>query len=96
MKQVQKILETEVTSTRISPRVKISKTCIIGGPGVIEEGVVLGDFCKIKGPAYLERTSFTVMGSLVRNSILEHNTRVGFNCEIGKSNFAGNDKGFSS
>lgn len=32
------------------------------------------------------------MGSLVRNSILEHNTKIGFNCEIGKSYFAGNDK----
>ena len=32
------------------------------------------------------------MGSLVRNSMLERNTRIGFNCEIGKSYFAGNDK----
>ena len=57
-----------------------------------EEGVVLDDFCKIKGPAYIGRNSFIGMGSLVRSSILEHNTTVGFNCEIGESYFAGNDK----
>ena len=32
------------------------------------------------------------MGSLVRNCMLENKTRIGFNCEIGKSYFAGNDK----
>ncbi|MDN5868431.1 MAG: hypothetical protein L0H55_13685, partial [Candidatus Nitrosocosmicus sp.] len=92
LKSVQKILEREVTSTRISPRVKLSKTSIIEGPCIIEEGVVLDDFCKIKGPAYIGRNSFIGMGSLVRNSILEQNTRIGFNCEISKSYFAGNDK----
>ena len=92
LKSVQKTLEREITSTRISPRVKISKTSIIEGPCIIEEGVVLDDFCKIKGPAYIGRNSFVGMGSLVRNSILEQNTRIGFNCEIGKSYFAGNDK----
>ena len=92
LKTVQKILEGEVTYTRISPRAKISRTSIIEGPCIIEEGVVLDDFCKIKGPVYIGRNSFIEMGSLVRNSILEQNTRIGFNCEIGKSYFAGNDK----
>ena len=92
LKAVQKILDNEVTSTKISSKAKISKTSIIEGPCIIEKGVVIDDFCKIKGPAYIGENSFVGMGSLVRNSMLERNTRIGFNCEIGKSYFAGNDK----
>jgi len=92
LKSIQNILNVEVTSTKISSGAKISKTSIIEGPCVIEEGVVLDDFCKLKGPVYIGKNSFIGMGSLVRNSILEHNTKIGFNCEIGKSYFAGNDK----
>jgi UDP-N-acetylglucosamine diphosphorylase / glucose-1-phosphate thymidylyltransferase / UDP-N-acetylgalactosamine diphosphorylase / glucosamine-1-phosphate N-acetyltransferase / galactosamine-1-phosphate N-acetyltransferase len=92
LKSVQKILNAEVTSTRISPGAKISKTSIIEGPCVIEEGAVLDDFCKLKGPVYDGKNSFVGMGSLVRNCILEQNTKIGFKCEIGKSYFAGNDK----
>ncbi len=92
LKAVQKILDNEVTSTKISSKAKISKTSIIEGPCIIEKGVVIDDFCKIKGPVYIGENSFVGMGSLVRNSMLEHNTRIGFNCEIGKSYFAGNDK----
>jgi acetyltransferase-like isoleucine patch superfamily enzyme len=92
LKSVQTILRIEVTSTRISPKAKISKTSVIDGPCIIEEGVMLDDFCKIKGPAYIGKNSFIGMGSLIRNCILEHNTRIGFNCEIGKSYFAGNDR----
>ena len=32
------------------------------------------------------------MSSLVRNCVLGNNTRIGFNCEIGKTYFAGNTK----
>ncbi len=92
LKSVQKILDNEVTSTKISSKAKISKTSIIEGPCIIEKGVVIDDFCKIKGPTYIGENSFIGMGSLVRNSMLERNTRIGFNCEIGKSYFAGNDK----
>ncbi len=92
LKSMQKILNEKVTSTEISSGAKISKTSVIEGPCIIEEGAVLDDFCKIKGPVYIGKNSFIGMGSLVRNSILEHNTKIGFNCEIGKSYFAGNDK----
>jgi bifunctional UDP-N-acetylglucosamine pyrophosphorylase/glucosamine-1-phosphate N-acetyltransferase len=34
------------------------------------------------------------MGSLVKNSMVEHNTRIGFNSKIERSYFAGNDKIF--
>jgi UDP-N-acetylglucosamine diphosphorylase / glucose-1-phosphate thymidylyltransferase / UDP-N-acetylgalactosamine diphosphorylase / glucosamine-1-phosphate N-acetyltransferase / galactosamine-1-phosphate N-acetyltransferase len=56
LKSMQKILNVEVTTTRISPGVKISKTSIIEGPCVIEEGAVLDDFCKLKGPVYVGKT----------------------------------------
>ena len=92
LKVVQTILENEVTSTKISSKAKISKTSIIEGPCIIEKGVVIDDFCKIKGPVYIGQNSFIGMGSLIRNSVLERNTRIGFNCETGKSYFAGNDK----
>jgi NDP-sugar pyrophosphorylase family protein len=92
LKSMQKILNVEVTSTNISSGAKISKTSIIKGPCVIEEGAVLDDFCKLKGPVYIGKDSFIGMGSLVRNSILEQNTKIGFKCEIGRSYFAGNDK----
>jgi NDP-sugar pyrophosphorylase family protein len=92
LKHMQKVLEMEITQTRISPKSKVSKTSIIEGPCIIEEGAVIDDFCKIKGPAYIGRNSLVGMGSLVRNSVLEQGTRIGFNCEIGKSHFAGGDK----
>jgi NDP-sugar pyrophosphorylase family protein len=92
LKAVNKTLDNEVTSTKISSKSKISKTSIIEGPCIIEKGVVIDDFCKIKGPVYIGENSLIGMGSLVRNSMLERNTRIGFNCEIGKSYFAGNDK----
>ncbi|TVP39720.1 hypothetical protein NARC_130059 [Candidatus Nitrosocosmicus arcticus] len=66
LKSIQKILNVGVTSTKISSRAKISKTSIIEGPCIIEEGVVLDDFCKLKGPVYIGKNSFIGMGSLVR------------------------------
>jgi len=49
LKSVQKILDMEVTSTKVSSKAKISKTSILEGPCIIEKGVVIDDFCKIKG-----------------------------------------------
>ncbi len=92
LKCVHKIMSKEITQTVISKNAIVSNTSIIKGPCIIEDGVVIDDFCKIIGPIYIGTNSFVGMGSLVRNSILEQNTKVGFNCEIGKSYFAGNDK----
>jgi NDP-sugar pyrophosphorylase family protein len=88
----QKILHDEVTEQIISPKASIAKSSIIKGPCVIEDGVIVDDFCKIIGPAYLGCGSFIGMSSLIRNSILGNNTRIGFNCEIGRSYFAGDTK----
>jgi len=89
---VQKVLLEEVTQEIISPNASVAKSSVIEGPCMIEDDVQIDDFCKIKGPVYIGKGSFIGMGSLVRNCMLGNGTRIGFNCEIGKSYFAGNDK----
>ncbi|HEX7032549.1 MAG TPA: hypothetical protein VF172_06075 [Nitrososphaera sp.] len=89
---IQSLLKEHVTSTYISPTAKVSKTSVIEGPCIIEDNVVLDDFCKIKGPAYISAGSVVGMCSLIRSSILGKNTRIGFNCEIARSFFYGNTK----
>jgi NDP-sugar pyrophosphorylase family protein len=92
LRVTQEILFEEVKETRVSPNASVAKSCIIEGPCIIEDGVRIDDFAKIKGPTYIGKDSFIGMGSLVRNCMLENKTRIGFNCEVGKSYFAGNDK----
>ena len=89
---VQKVLHEEVTQNMISPNASIAKSSIIEGPCIIEDDVTIDDFCKIKGPTYIAKGSFVGMGSLIRNCMFGNGTRIGFNCEIGKSYFVGNDK----
>jgi UDP-N-acetylglucosamine diphosphorylase / glucose-1-phosphate thymidylyltransferase / UDP-N-acetylgalactosamine diphosphorylase / glucosamine-1-phosphate N-acetyltransferase / galactosamine-1-phosphate N-acetyltransferase len=89
---VQKALQEEVTQNIISPKASIAKSSIIEGPCIIEDDVNIDDFCKIKGPTYIGKGSFVGMSSLIRNCMFGNETRIGFNCEIGKSYFAGHDK----
>jgi UDP-N-acetylglucosamine diphosphorylase / glucose-1-phosphate thymidylyltransferase / UDP-N-acetylgalactosamine diphosphorylase / glucosamine-1-phosphate N-acetyltransferase / galactosamine-1-phosphate N-acetyltransferase len=88
---VQRILREELTETSISPNASIPNSTIIDGPCIIEEGVSIDDFCKIKGPTYIGKGSFIGMSSLIRNCMIGNNTRIGFNCEIGRSYFVGRD-----
>jgi acetyltransferase-like isoleucine patch superfamily enzyme len=46
---------------------------------------------KILGPSYLGNGSFIGMGSLVRSSMLGTKTSIGFNCEIARTYFEGQD-----
>lgn len=92
LRSLQKVLQDTITETRISTSAKVSKTCILDGPCIIEGDVILDDFCKIKGPAYISKGSVIGMCSLVRASMLGENTRIGFNCEIAKSYFLGDTK----
>ena len=89
---VQKVLHEEVTQNIISPNASIAKSSIIEGPCLIEDDVKIDDFCKIKGPIYIGKGSFVGMSSLIRNCMFGNETRIGFNCEIGRSYFAGHDK----
>lgn len=88
---VQRILREELTETSISPNASIPKSTIIDGPCIIEDGVSIDDFCKIKGPTYIGKRSFIGMSSLIRNCMIGNNTHIGFNCEIGRSYFVGRD-----
>jgi UDP-N-acetylglucosamine diphosphorylase / glucose-1-phosphate thymidylyltransferase / UDP-N-acetylgalactosamine diphosphorylase / glucosamine-1-phosphate N-acetyltransferase / galactosamine-1-phosphate N-acetyltransferase len=89
---VKKLLQDQVRDSYISPTATIAKSSIIDGPCIIEDNVTIDDFCKIKGPVYIGRNSFVGMGSLVRSSMLNNETSIGFNCEIAKTYFGGNDK----
>ena len=89
---IQRTLQEEITHTVISPSASIAKSSIIDGPCIIEDDVTIDDFCKIKGPTYISKGSFIGMSSLIRNCMMGNETRIGFNCEIAKSYFAGNTK----
>src|SRR5918999_5904727 len=89
---VQRILREELTEASVSPNVSIAKSTIIDGPCMIEDGVTIDDFCKIKGPTYIGKGSFVGMSSLIRNCMIGNDTRIGFNCEVGRSYFTGHDK----
>ena len=92
LKIIQKVLYENIRETRISPNASIAKSSIIEGPCIVEDGVTIDDFCKIKGPTYIGKGSFIGMSSLIRNCMLGEKTRIGFNCEIARSYFAGCDK----
>jgi len=89
MKLIQDIMHNHILETKISSDTTIHKTTVLDGPCIIEENVVIDDFCKIKGPIFIGKDSFVGMGSLVRNCMLGAKTSIGFNCEISKSYFAG-------
>ena len=92
LESVKETLQNDVKDVVISDKAKIAKSSIIQGPCIIEDNVVIDDFVKIKGPVFIGEGSFIGMGSLVRNSILEYKTTIGFNCEIARTYFAGNTK----
>jgi UDP-N-acetylglucosamine diphosphorylase / glucose-1-phosphate thymidylyltransferase / UDP-N-acetylgalactosamine diphosphorylase / glucosamine-1-phosphate N-acetyltransferase / galactosamine-1-phosphate N-acetyltransferase len=89
---IQKILQDEAKYVSISPNASISKSTVIDGPCIIEDDVIIDDFCKIKGPTYISKGSFIGMSSLIRNCMLGDKTRIGFNCEIARSYLLGSDK----
>jgi UDP-N-acetylglucosamine diphosphorylase / glucose-1-phosphate thymidylyltransferase / UDP-N-acetylgalactosamine diphosphorylase / glucosamine-1-phosphate N-acetyltransferase / galactosamine-1-phosphate N-acetyltransferase len=90
---MKKTLYEEVShGTKISPNATVSSSTVIDGPCIIEDNVTVDDFCKIKGPVYIGSGSLIGMGSLVRNCNMGDNTKIGFNCEIARSYFQGNDE----
>jgi UDP-3-O-[3-hydroxymyristoyl] glucosamine N-acyltransferase len=92
LKAVQDVLHNEITHTLISPMATVAKSSIINGPCIIEDDVIIDDFCKIIGPLYIGSGSFIGMSSLLRKSMLGINTRIGFNCEVAKTYFEGHDR----
>jgi len=57
--------------------------------GKSKSNVTIDDFCKIVGPTYIGADSFVGMSSLIRKSMMGVNTRIGFNCEVGKTYLEG-------
>ncbi|HKR57287.1 MAG TPA: hypothetical protein VJR67_00260 [Candidatus Nitrosopolaris sp.] len=92
LKAVQDVLQNEISHTVISPSAVVAKSSISNVPCIIEDDVTIDDFCKIVGPIYIWSGSFIGMSSLVRQSMMGINTRIGFNCEIGKTYFEGHDR----
>ncbi|AFU57997.1 putative sugar-phosphate nucleotidyltransferase [Candidatus Nitrososphaera gargensis Ga9.2] len=89
---MNKVLESEVKTTLISPNATICRSSIISGPCIIEDGTFIDDFCKIKGPIYIGKNSKVGTGSLLRNCMVGSESSIGFNCEIGRSYLAGKNK----
>lgn len=89
LKIIQEIMNNHIFESKISSTAIIPKTTILNGPCIIEDGVEIDEFCKIKGPIFIGKNSFIGMGSLVRNCMLGANTSIGFNCEIAKCFFSG-------
>ena len=89
---IGRVLDSEIKSTSISPDATVSESSIISGPCIIEDGAYIDDFCKLKGPVYIERNSRVGTGSLVRNCMIGKESSIGFNCELARSYLAGNDR----
>ena len=89
---LQKALYKELRQTKISPKALVAKSSIIDGPCIIEDNVVIDDYCKIVGPTYIGKGSFIGMNSLVRNCEIGEETKIGFSCELAQSYFVGHDK----
>jgi acetyltransferase-like isoleucine patch superfamily enzyme len=89
---MSRVLESEIKISSISSNATVSESSIISGPCIIEDGVYIDDFCKIKGPAYIEKNSRVGTGSLVRNCIIGKESSIGFNCEMARSYLAGKDR----
>jgi len=53
---MMKLFLSKIKKDRIDETVEISKQAIINGPVIIEKNVKIGDFVKITGPTYMEKT----------------------------------------
>lgn len=63
----------------------ISKNAVIEGDVWIDEGARIEDFAVVKGPAYIGKNAIVGNHALVRQSIIEEKTIVGFGSEVARS-----------
>lgn len=66
-----------IKSSKISQTVKVSPRALVKGPVILEKGVVIGDFAKVVGPAYIGQ------GTIVADHTLVYQSHIGNNCLIG-------------
>jgi len=70
---------------QIHPSAQIHKTSVIEGPVQIEAGVQVMPYAVIKGPVYLGKKVIIGDHALVRNSLIEAGSVVGYKSEIVRS-----------
>lgn len=68
-----------------APSAKIGRNVSMEGIVYIDEGAIIDDFAVIKGPAYIGKNVRIGNHSLVRQSIIEDGTIVGFGSEVARS-----------
>jgi UDP-N-acetylglucosamine diphosphorylase / glucose-1-phosphate thymidylyltransferase / UDP-N-acetylgalactosamine diphosphorylase / glucosamine-1-phosphate N-acetyltransferase / galactosamine-1-phosphate N-acetyltransferase len=69
----------------ISPNAYVSRLSVIEGDVYIEDGARIEDFAVIKGPVYIGRNTVIGNHSLVRQSMVEEDSIIGFGSEIARS-----------
>lgn len=85
-------LRRDITETVIAPSAQVAETAVISGPCVVSEGVMVDDFCKLKGPLYLGPRTKIWTGSLVRESMVGPDCEIGFGCEVARTYMLGGDR----
>lgn len=70
---------------QIHPSAQIAATAQVHGPVVIEEGVRVLDGATVVGPCYLGKNVIVGNGALVRGSMIEHDSTIGFGSEVVRS-----------
>jgi len=85
LKIIDKIISASVTTTSISPKAHIAKTAIIVDPVIIESEAVISDYAKIVGPSYIGKKVTVGNFSLIRNSVVEKNSVIGYSVDVARS-----------
>lgn len=87
-----RVLESEIKTTTISPNATVCESSIVSGHCIIEDGVSVDDFCRIKGPIYIGKNTRVGTGSLLRSCLVGSESTIGFNCEVARSYLAGKNR----
>jgi len=61
---IQKILRSCIKKRIVSPSASVARTSIIEDPCIIEDDVIIDDFCKIKGSRYVPNNSVIQAGTI--------------------------------
>ncbi len=77
------VIFSNLKTSNISTKAKISPEAVIEGPVIIEENAFIDHYAVIKGPAYIGREAFIGKGAFIREySCVEEKAIVGAFCEI--------------
>lgn len=69
----------------VHPSAQVSPLAVVDGKVYIDEGARIEAYAVIKGPAYIGRNTLVGNHSLVRHSMIEEGTTVGFGTEVARS-----------